>query len=191
MGSQAADYANRMISVTSKREPQITRDITDSLAEGGMEPSGLEYRLKEPKSLARKIRDDAVEKGGVGFVAAGMWDAIRYTGTAPAADLSRTAQASIDALRAKGYQTAQIKPWVPGPNNPYRGINIKLLGPEGDQIELQFHTPESLTTKFKMHGLYDQQKLLPKGGPEWTALNEESKALSAALEEPPGWESIH
>lgn len=187
---EAADYANRMHAQASEREPQITKDLTGSMAAGGMDPSGLEYRLKEPASLARKIRDDAVEKGGVGNAAAGMWDATRYTGVASNADLARTAQATLDDLRSKGYNTAQVKPWVPGPNNPYRGINVKLLGPQGDQIELQFHTPESLVAKFKMHDLYDQQKLLPKGGPEWTALNEESKAISASLEEPPGWENV-
>ena len=159
-----------------------------------MTPSGLEFRLKEQDSMARKIRDDSApgEKGSLNAAAAGVFDANRYTGLSTNNDdYAAASQATLDSLRGQGYQVVQIKNTWNDQSNPYRGVNVKVVSPTGDQIELQFHTPDSHARKFEMHGLYEQQRLLEKGSPEWQALNDQMWAISESLGVPPGIEDLH
>lgn len=190
-GDDVAEATNAAYDKYVELEPQVTRDITDALAAGGMDPSGLEFRLKEPASLGRKIRDDVPAKGSASAAAAGMFDGVRYTGIAGAGDYATASQATLDALREKGYQTVKVKNFWGAEDNPYRGINMQVLGPKGEQIELQFHTPESVITKFKMHPIFEDWRLMDdKDSPEATAMWDEMWEMSNALTEPPNVKSV-
>lgn len=191
-GADVAANANKLYDKAEIAEPQITRDMQAMLGPN-QELAGLAFRLKEPTSLAKKIRGDMIGDGKtVGESTAGMFDVNRYTALSDTANLAEDTKKSLATLQEQGYQVVQNKnTWgFPDPRNPYQGINVKLMSPQGQQIELQFHTPESLEVKEKMHSLYDDQKLTTKGSPEFLALSDEMMQMSKDLPVPPGIETV-
>jgi hypothetical protein len=189
---EAAEYANRIHDKAEATEPQITDAMLAAMDSGGLTPQGLAFRLKEQDSMARKIRDTAAEKGGLDMSAASIFDANRYTGTSIGLeDYTAGAQAALDSLREQGYQVVQVKSTWGHPENPYRGVNVKVLSQDGNQIELQFHTPDSKAAALEMHGMYDEQRLLPPDSPQWKELNDKMWAISESLGSPPGIENLH
>jgi hypothetical protein len=153
-------------------EPAITADMHSALGSTDYEDrlNGLEFRVKEQKSLAKKIRGDMEADGLTPSQAAnGVFDAVRYTAVSDAHEYGAASQAALDALKAKGYEVGQVKNFWVKDDMAYKGINVKLVSPNGTQVELQFHTPESFEAKMspQMHKVYDEQKLVPKSSPEW------------------------
>lgn len=117
--------------------------------------AGLEYRIKAPSSLARKIRDVAVEKMLTPNEAAErIEDIIRYTvTTAKIGDLVPTLRAVVDSLSASRWSVFSAQQsFVTG--NPYKGIHVVFIGPLGHKCEIQFHTESALATKERSHHDY-------------------------------------
>ena len=57
-----AELANKIFDRSSKVEPKITNDVISAVSNSGCKMYGLEYRLKQPTSMAGKIASDAKEK---------------------------------------------------------------------------------------------------------------------------------
>ena len=116
----------------------------------------LNWRLKSPSSLARKIRDRADAKRLTPAEAArGLNDTIRYTVTTrKLTDLIPTLIATTDTLRANGWTVLEAEEsFVRG--NPYKGIHLALSGPTGHRCELQFHTQTAFERKQRGHVDYE------------------------------------
>ena len=118
--------------------------------------AGLEYRIKAPSSLARKIRKVVVKKMLTPSQAAEeLDDIIRYTvATAKVGDLVPTLSMVVDSLIASGWSVHSVEQsFVKG--SPYKGIHVVLVGPSGHRCEIQFHTESALEIKELGHADYE------------------------------------
>ena len=118
--------------------------------------TALQFAKKELPSLVKKLMNEAAAEG-IPFEQAArekIGDAVRYTLECDEGVYTESVIPSLKALEAKGYKVLKFKnTW--GENQSYQGINTNLLSPEGQQIELQFHTYDSWDVKeHANHAMY-------------------------------------
>lgn len=155
-GSKAA--ADSLYKKAQQVEPQITKRMVSLAESNNMRLEGLQYRIKQPDSLARKIEADAKMMGiDPAKAAEGISDSVRYTALVDSGNYTAGVQSTLDQLRADGYTTRVKNFWTKG--DPYQGINVALTAPDGTQVELQFHTPESLAVKEAIHKDYETYRI--------------------------------
>ena len=161
-------------------EPEITRDVVAVGAANGGETVGLDARVKLPESLEAKLHsvDDPVDIDRVS-------DILRYTHVFSPEQLADGTNASLSAYEQQGYTIRTVKNTWEDPNLPYKGINVRMLSPDGQPLEVQFHTQESFALKSgEMHDLYKQYGKLPKDSMEAIELQNRMFALSRSLQMP-------
>ncbi len=152
---------------------------------------GLEYRIKAPSSLARKIRKVAVEKMLTPAQAAErLEDVIRYTvTTAKVADLVPALSTVVDSLIARGWTVCSAEQsFVKG--NPYKGIHLVLSGPSGHRCEIQFHTESAFEIKELGHPDYEIYRDIDRPLDERTPAFQRSVDAWAAVPTPPGLRNL-
>ena len=152
---QVANAALKAIRNARTHEAIMTAQLLASIESQPAALAGLEYRIKAPSSLARKIRDVAVEKMLTPNEAAErIEDIVRYpVTTAKISDLVPTLSAVVDFLSASGWIVSSAQQsFVMG--NPYKGIHVVFVGPSGHKCEIQFHTESALATKEFSHQDY-------------------------------------
>ena len=146
-------------------EQEITKDVTEIMRKNGGEPFGLDYRLKTEKSAIRKARDEYEESGydSPEEYLEDMWDLVRYTQQNKPENMVESAQNTLSDLESRGYIIKRVKNTYIDNDNPYNGVNVKVISPKGAHFELQFNTPRNLIVKEKQHELYEvkRQKDLP------------------------------
>ena len=130
----------------------IANDLLSSTtAQGGL-MIGLDFRLKRPSSLSRKIQSEvleAKEKGEtITFKEAvdRMGDVARFTSVFDPGNFQKNADKVLRDLQAKGYEIVKFKNFFQ-PGASYKGLNTNLRDKNGNMFELQFHTPESMKIK--------------------------------------------
>lgn len=196
-GDDVVARANEIHTQAIVAEPKLTEDMREAMAGSGGELAGLEYRLKNQSSLAKKIRGN-VEEGkplSSQVITDNIKDSVRYTAVFDDGDYVSGTQTAIQRLRDKGYQV-DVKSFYQGPEAglAYKGVHGQAISPDGVKVELQFHTPASLTAKFapEMHGIYDQQKLVPKGSAEWEGYEQQMRdyMTSIGFKTPTGADTI-
>jgi hypothetical protein len=141
-------------------EPGIT-DRLRTIAEGLPTTylDGLDHRLKEFDSLARKVATGLDDDPAIAVdrLLGNANDAVRYTFVTPDADFATASQAGLVRL-TESFELA-------GFNNMfdlahYKGINTSWRDPVSGQVfEVQFHTPESLRIKTLTHAWYEEKRL--------------------------------
>lgn len=145
----------------AKEEPKITATMQDLAGKHGMQMVGLQARLKSEMSLGRKIESekDHPDYGGSAKKAADdMSDVVRYTMRAQPGEYGSKVRSVIEDLQKQGYSARIKNYWTPG--QPYRGMNVALTDPKGLKVELQFHTPDSLRVKDRIHKAYEKFRVL-------------------------------
>lgn len=137
-------------------EAEMTSQLLASVRSGPGTLVGLEYRLKSPGSLARKIRTKALEKMLAPKQAAdALNDTIRYTvTTVRQTDLIPTLVQTIGTLCANGWTMHEAEQSFEQ-GNPYKGIHLVLSGPDGHRCEVQFHTQAAFKVKQDGHADYE------------------------------------
>jgi len=143
----------------ASREPKITKDVLAAIDTAGGKAYGLEYRLKTEESLARKI-DEVYGKTRQSRedIAGAMHDVVRYTTVIEAGDYTKGMNRTLAELGAMGYEIDLVKNfWRRG--DAYDGINVRMSNPDGQMLELQFHTPASLATKDRAHAWYKKYRV--------------------------------
>ena len=145
------------VKVVSEKEPKITKDIVEATKNSGASNFGLDYRLKTEKSAVRKARDEYKEEGyeSPKEYLDNMWDLVRFTQQDNPQNLVKGAISTLRELKNKGYKVIQIKNTFLSTKNPYKGVNVKILSPDKQRIELQFNTYKNLLVKEKQHLLYE------------------------------------
>lgn len=139
-------------------EPAITRDMIDAADAHGGKMAGLDFRVKSEKSLARKVDEEKdLDFGGDAKKAAdSMSDVVRYTVTFKDDSYVQGTRDVLRDLESKGYQMRVKNYWADG--DPYQGINVAAIHPNGTRFELQFHTPTSLDFKEPIHVRYEHYR---------------------------------
>lgn len=139
---------------TCEAEPEMTRQIIQALPTGSR-PHGLEFRVKSPQSLARKIHTRVALRGTSADQAADqLTDVVRYTSVSTQAnDLVPTAQQTLATLRDQGWEVVEAEhSYVEG--NPYKGVHT-LIRKGSITAELQFHSEQSQAVKDRYHVEYE------------------------------------
>ncbi|MCL2531578.1 MAG: hypothetical protein FWE40_05425 [Oscillospiraceae bacterium] len=162
------------------REPTITQAVQNVADTSGLQLAGLEHRIKSPESYLRKV-DAEFARGNNSYE---VRDILRYTGTAPPADLTDNTLQSIDNLRDMGYNTSSIKNSWDNAKNPYKGVNTTVRAPNGQAFEVQYHTPESFAIKQAQHAFFEEARSLSPTSSRVVELNEAMHTLSEPLTRP-------
>lgn len=172
-------------------EPEITAALQDvsagtDIGRQQWELKGLEYRFKDHGSLTRKIlsksADDAVS---LEEAAHGIGDVLRYTlvSTDETGYAGAVPQA-LTFLTQRGFRVTKFHNAWGG--KFYQGINVKLVSPVGQVVELQFHTPQSFAVKQASHEVYEIRRS-PRSTPEEKAeAVRQSLAYNAMVQVPRG-----
>lgn len=174
--AKGMSYYNKAVA----NEPEVTSHVKAVAKEVGADMAGLEYRIKGKESYLRKIRSNYNPEGNEYEVK----DILRYTYTASPDKLAEVVLKSVETHSNMGYNTSVIKNYWLNKRNPYNGINTIVKSPDGQKFELQYHTPESYSTKDTMHGLYEKWRILDKSSPEAIELRKQMYQMSSGLEIP-------
>lgn len=172
-----------------QEEPDTTETLQGLATKYGGTMTGLDFRLKTAKSLRRKIRDRAGDRGQPpDEVAQELSDALRYTFMFGDGDYAAGAKGVIADLESQGWFVRAKNWWAPG--DPYDGLNIALGKPDGYPIEVQFHTPQSFISKETLiHPLYERFRV-SKDNAERRALYNQMSAIAASVHRPEGIEGL-
>jgi hypothetical protein len=180
-----------VLAETRAAEQHTTADVVDAIP-AGARPHGLEFRMKSPASLARKIRSRATttaaaqNAGGLQGVSDKLTDLLRYTAVTPRHDdLPGTATTTIAALRARGYTVVSAEhSYVAG--NAYKGIHVLVQHGDERPVEIQFHSELSQAVKDQNHVDYEIERDRKTPYSERKAAHERMTARSNEIPAPAG-----
>lgn len=180
-----------VLAETRAAEQHTTADVIDAIP-AGARPHGLEFRMKSPASLARKIRSRATttaaaqNAGGLQGVSDKLTDLLRYTAiTAQHDDLPATASTTITALEGRGYTVVSAEhSYVEG--NAYKGIHVLVQHGDERPVEVQFHSELSQAVKDENHVDYELERDRRTPYDERAAAHERMTVRSSAIPAPAG-----
>ena len=178
-------------------EPDITSTVTKAVTDVGGEMAGLDFRIKTRDSFIRKITTDLENDSEINpaltpmDVARSINDVLRYTAVSEPDRYYDLYATVILALINEGHAVKKVKNAWNEPQNPYNGINVVLVAPDGTPYELQFHTPESFDLKQnKLHELYEEYRLSSTSKKRKMELWKEMLKLADGVRRPPGIDKI-
>ena len=181
-----------ILDTAESSEPKITSDLKSI---PGIEFHGLDFRLKTRKSAIDKITRNRIEdpKKYEGIsdeqIMADMWDLVRYTQVVKPETFKKQVIQTLKTLEKKGYKIHDIKnfynPKVNKGTNPYRGINAKIISPDGQKFEYQFNTPKNIYIKDNgLHTVYEKQRNYSPDSKEHQQYNAVSMQISKLFDAP-------
>jgi DNA polymerase III epsilon subunit-like protein len=141
-----------------KVEAEITKLLIDLAEKNNARMEGLDFRLKALKSLMRKIaaEKDSEHGGDAQKAAEAMSDVVRYTMSYGEEDYVDGVKDVVEQMQKLGYDLRIKNYWQS--DDPYQGINVAVTHPDGTKFELQFHTPQSVAEKEKIHLMYEDYR---------------------------------
>lgn len=152
-----------VLAETRTAERHTTADVVDAIP-AGARPHGLEFRMKSPASLARKIRSRATttaasqNAGGLQSVSDKVADLLRYTAVTPRHDdVPATASSTVAALQARGYTVVSAEQSYAA-GNVYKGIHVLVQYGDERPVEIQFHSELSQAVKDENHVDYELER---------------------------------
>jgi hypothetical protein len=150
-GERRAARSLALLIRVAEVEPRITADFTAAMPVGS-EPHHLKNRLKSPQSLARKL--DLTDRAWTGYVPE---DVLRFTVVVPNPDdVVDAATSMVGDLESRGWaMDSAHHSYVDG--SRYKGLHA-FLRCEGEVIELQVHSRESIEVKTRTTPLYEIER---------------------------------
>lgn len=154
-----------------KVEAEITKLLIDLAEKNKARMEGLDFRLKALKSLMRKIagEKDSEHGGDAEKAAKSMSDVARYTMSYEPENYVDGVKGVIAEMQKLGYDL-RVKNYWKG-DDPYQGINVAVTHPDGTKFELQFHTPQSVVDKEKIHLIYEDYRKETDPKKRWIMYN--------------------
>ena len=186
----AREHAMDIAGRAAAAEPQVSAMINENLPQGGR-LEGFDFRLKEVDSLTRKIESDSIADSiKVDEAARNINDALRYTYVVPKENFVPAIHETLAAFEAAGVKALDVKNTFTG-DSKYKGVNTSLRMPDGQRIEVQFHTPESFHVKHEVnHGLYEEARLPTTSAARVIELNEQQRINNANIPTPEGIDTV-
>lgn len=192
---KAAAEAKAIYDKVSKAEPQITADIVGAVSANNGKMYGLDYRMKQETSLARKIASDAKGEfnGDIKAAAAEVKDAVRYTAVFDTNNFTQGYKNVKQSLEAKGYKEDRCKnffaDYAEG-TSVQKAVQCVYSDKNGNRLELQFHTYNSQGAKEVNHPLYEQSRAASTSKTDKVILNRRMINISSNVPDPDGVMSI-
>lgn len=191
---KCVSLASKKFAEASRQEPQITKDIVNAVSNSQCKMYGLEFRLKQPASLAAKIGADSKEKN-ISFEDAskGIRDAIRYTAVSDTKNFVNNYSSIKKSLEDKGYSETRCKNFFEKYKRGevmHKAVQCTYKNKDGYEFELQFQTPASQAAKELKIPIYEERR--KAGISEKRALELEARMrdLAESVEDPPYIERI-
>lgn len=191
---KCVSLASKKFAEASRQEPQITKDIVNAVSNSQCKMYGLEFRLKQPTSLAAKIGADSKEKN-ISFEDAskGIRDAIRYTAVSDTKNFVNNYSSIKKSLEDKGYSETRCKNFFEKYKRGevmHKAVQCTYKNKDGYEFELQFQTPASQAAKELKIPIYEERR--KAGISEKRALELEARMrdLAESVEDPPYIERI-
>lgn len=166
--------AKSLFDKATQAEPFVSKSLEDSVPSYAT-LDDFAFRLKTLPSTARKIGKYMVE-GGLEFNAAvaRVKDSLRYTVILPEDKYVEGIKQTLDSMKAKGFTIPSFRNTWGTPI--YQGVNTNLKTADGQMLELQFHTHDSLSTKLLNHKEYEVER-------EVTATQEQKEKTNAIMQD--------
>lgn len=154
--------AEEVYAEAERVEPQISRDLVDSAKNANSRMYGLDFRMKQPSSLAGKIGSDS-KIDGVSFKEAGanIKDAVRYTAIIDEKNFTSGYNQMKSSLESKGYKEVRLKNFYKmyeEKTQCQKAIQCVYENKDGYKFELQYHTSNSQGAKELNHPLYEEYR---------------------------------
>lgn len=172
-------------------ESSITSDHL-AVIPAGVRMHALEFRVKSPSSLARKIharlRRDRVVVGEstARDVSVRLTDVVRYTALCgDHEDIPRVAQSTVAALEARGYRVVEVEHSYVD-DNPYKGLHLLVASPTGRVFELQIQSELSQKVKDELHVDYELERDMDASWEVRAAARARMERLSSSVATPAG-----
>ena len=160
-GATIAGAAIAELERVAEVEPEITAAII-AAAPADCRMHNLEFRMKSPASLARKIEAKMMSNQELTprVITSRLSDFVRYTVVTPAPDrVVPAARETLSALKALGWDVREIEhSFVDG--NPYKGLHSVVVhhGETDQDVEIQFHTEAGSAVKDRYHEEYETMR---------------------------------
>lgn len=185
---EATAATDALFEESLRREEELTPVMMEIAQRTAGNLSGLRFRLKQPKSLRRKIVDQ-VQKGEyatAGESAANISDAVRYTISYDSNNYVKSVASTLDDMRTRGYELRVKNYWD---RADYKGINVAVKDKTGKTFELQLHTKESLAIKDDLHVLYEKYRESKNDAERWELWNKMTD-LAKHIPNPEGFSDL-
>lgn len=187
---KCASLAERLFEKALRIEPDITRDIVSVVKDSGGTMYDLDNRIKQPTSIAAKIGADAKEHG-VSFsdAAENIKDLIRYTSITNDDQFTRSYKSAKEQLEALGYEETRCKNYFTlfrDNKSRHKAIQCVFVDKDGNQFELQFHTPSSEAAKELKIPIYEERRKTGLNKSRMIELENQMTELGEKVEDPKG-----
>lgn len=181
--------ANNVYDQAASKEPTITNDVVSSVEDVGGAMYGLDYRLKQPTSMAGKIGADANEDG-ISFEQAGanIKDSVRYTAVLNQNTFTQDYQTIKASMESKGYTEVRCKNYYDMYENNkscQKAVQCVYSDSSGFNFEFQFHTVSSQGAKELNHPLYEQARKATTSDSERKKLESTMRDIGSNVPNPP------
>lgn len=191
---RCSSLAMKKFNEASRLEPQITKDVVNSVASSGGKMYGLEYRLKQPSSIGGKIGSDSKDKQ-ITFLDAysGIKDAIRYTAVSDDKDFVKNYNRIKKSLNEKGYTETRCKNYFDlymRGKVMHKAVQCTYRNKNGYEFELQFQTPSSQAAKELKVPIYEERRKVGITEQRARELESEMRDLADCVQNPPNITSI-
>jgi len=191
---KCAELADNLFDHAAEIEPQITSDVISSAMRSGSKMYGLEYRLKQPTSLASKIGADAKEKDiSLEESAREIKDTIRYTSVSSDKNFVSNYQQMKKELEAKGYSETRCKNYFQlfhEGQARHKAVQCIFFDPNENVFEIQFQTKSSQAAKELKLPLYNERRQLDTSDERKAYLEREMIDLADFVPYPPNYMQI-
>lgn len=190
----ASGLADRIYQNAKKSEPKMTKDVTAVISRSGGKAYGLKNRLKTKESLERKIKTDAKQKGvSLGQSAKSIKDAVRYTAVLDDNNFVDGYNSIKAQLAEKGYTETRCRNYFDlyrQGKAKHKQITTVYADADGNEFEVQFHTPSSIKAKEKKTSLYEEARDPKVSKERKTELGKQMDTFAKRVKTPEGVYSI-
>ena len=177
-------------------EPHVTAALQQAVEGTGNKLAGLEFRLKSPASLVRKISARLTEadrtqvEPSAETEAGRLSDVLRFTVETPDQDsITGALRSTVERLHAAGLKVTEIdNKYASG--NSYKAVHLSVRTNEGVLAEVQLHSSAGLLIKEESHMHYELARDVNRSLMERQASSVKSKSLYENLQTPRGLNSI-
>jgi hypothetical protein len=159
---ECMELADKIYAEAEAHEPTISRDLINSAERANGKMYGLDFRMKQPTSLAAKIGADTKEaQGRITFkdAANGVKDAVRYTVILDEDNFTKGYNAIRSDLESKGYKESRAKNFYQmykDGESSQKAIQCVYETKDGYVFEFQYHTDNSQGAKEVNHPYYEE-----------------------------------
>ncbi|MFC0629098.1 hypothetical protein [Kribbella deserti] len=181
-GPHATTRALDLLQSAAGRHDRVTAALISAIPPGD-HAHQLDHRVKAPDSLARKFWT-AAERNRPALTD----DVLRFTVLASSPDtLVDSTRATVGRLVAQGW-TVDSAHHSYVDQSRYKGVHVIMRDPGRQQVEVQFHSPESAQVKALTTRLYEIERDPRQPRQQREQARRECVRLSAAMALPAGIE---